>query len=206
MFQALLRFYYHHRWAVVVAHVVIVTLLFVVYFNSRTMLELARFLSALPEDVQLRVYLFALILLTGTYATLLLDLSLRHKWEDSKGARVFAKLLGNWKGTHHTRDQEPRAVEVVASFEGNGVYARITTHVNDTATVERVEITDVLAGEVYSLQAVMASGEDHYSTNARRATSQLVFVMPKDLAPHLVERLGDAGQGGVVRDPMYILL
>lgn len=205
MIYKLARFYCQHRWAVGAAHLATVIALFVLCFNSRTMLEFATSLSRLPADVRIRMDLFALVLLGSAYATLVLELALRQYWQDSKGARLRNALLGLWESTCHNEGQEQRRMQLVVSFENDAVYGRIAAGSADKATTERVEITDIVAGDVFLLHTRSAP-RDRQQPAAQPSAWQLEFVASAMREPYLVAWRDDAGQGKLERDRQYVML
>jgi hypothetical protein len=202
MLYNIVRFYCQHRWVVGAAHFGMVIVLFVVCFTSHTVLEFATSLSRLPADVRIRMYLFALVLLASVYATLVLDLTLRQQWEDSKGARLHDVLLGVWESTGHNEGREQRRMQLVVSFDA--VYGRIATGTADEATTERVEITDVVAGDLFLLHTSRAPTNRQQA--AQPGTWRLEFVAPAMREPYLVAWRDDAGQGNAEREPQHVTL
>jgi hypothetical protein len=206
MLYNIARFYCRHRWVVGGVHVVTLLFLFVVVFNTPAMLQFATSLSRLPEDVRIRMYLFTLVLLASVYATLVLDLSLRHYWEDSKGARLRDTLLGVWESSQHNRGQEQGRLQLVVSFEDDAVYGRITSGTAAEAMAERVEITDIVVGDVFVLRATSVPTDRSRSSAARTSDWRLEFVASATREPYLVAWRNDGGQGDAGPIPQHVTL
>lgn len=183
-----------HWWAVGVAHIVSVLVLFTLFINTRPIIELARSFSRLPENDRVGISLLVLALLTGTYAILLLELSIRQRREERQGRRMSAALIGFWESSLSQAGDDGARLSVVVSPNDRSarLHVRLSTAVGREAHGEPAAITTVHAGEVFVMRTSVAPGDDRSGRHGQAQLRQLELVLCDSYEPYLVLRR-DAG-------------